>query len=348
MKITFHPLSLSFLLMVSCGDCVSLVEPDSSPLPKSEKTTVFYTTSSLDRGLDEAVKIAEEAVGMFVESNSSRASVNREIDLSNGGIRYIVDPSTSRSSSVDTLLYIINYKDNAGFAVISAKRSTEPVIAVIESGRFTSLEESDNPGFSICMKMAIDYVANAPARTLSTAGGDSHTLYEIKSEQTVLVDDTISHKTVDWGQEGIYGGYCSNGLSGCGSTAAGIAMSYFRFPESIELRHNKREYFDLNWEAINRHTIGLYCWSCLDETHEAIGRLLRELGFRSKAVYKYRTDTTKAETSTEFKNVRATLGGLGFHVGSITDHSELCMLYNLKDDNLILMRGQTDDGKGHT
>lgn len=232
MKLYLYPIIALGLIASSCNND-AVEEPQPSVIAKN---TITYSPSAINRTLDEAISIANEAKGMLNNSKSSRAGINREIDLTDG-IKYVVS-NVSRSNP-DTLLYILNYKDNAGFAVISTRRSTEALLAVTESGTYTSPDDCDNPGFNMFMDMAIAYVADAPfTPPTPPTGGDQFEIQEVKREEITLVNDTLPHRVeVEWDQTGIYGTYCKNGIAGCNNVAAAMAMSYFEYPSSILLTY---------------------------------------------------------------------------------------------------------------
>ena len=52
-------------------------------------------------------------------------------------------------NDIDTLLYIMNFEENKGFALVSADSRTSSVLAIIDDGFMTPemLDEMDNPGF---------------------------------------------------------------------------------------------------------------------------------------------------------------------------------------------------------
>ncbi|MDH6341235.1 hypothetical protein M2480_000385 [Parabacteroides sp. PFB2-12] len=68
---------------------------------------------------------------------------------------YITKSNTS--IDIDTLLYIMNFDDEQGFAIVSADKRTAPVYALINEGYFSmnDIEKVNNPGFIIFMEEAI-------------------------------------------------------------------------------------------------------------------------------------------------------------------------------------------------
>lgn len=341
MKLYLYPIIALGLIASSCNND-AVEEPQPSVIAKN---TITYSPSAVNRTLDEAINIANEAKGMLNNSKSSRAGINREIDLTDG-IKYVVS-NVSRSNP-DTLLYILNYKDNAGFAVISTRRSTEALLAVTESGTYTSPEDCDNPGFNMFMDMATAYVADAPfTPPVPPTGGDQLEIQECKREEITLVNDTLPHRVeVGWDQSGIYGTYCKNGIAGCNNVAAAMAMSYFEYPSSILLTYmDTPQNMTLDWKNIKRHKIGTFDYCCQPNSpHTTIAKLLRELGQRSGSNY-----NSAEGTSTYPSKTRTTLKNLGFKVGDLKKYYSKCILSNIDNGIVIITGYQNSDGDGgHT
>ena len=57
-------------------------------------------------------------------------------------------------------MYVFNFNDEQGFAVVSANRQTEGLIAAVEMGSYDPAIPTGNPGFDTYMQMAKVYVAN--------------------------------------------------------------------------------------------------------------------------------------------------------------------------------------------
>jgi hypothetical protein len=94
-------------------------------------------------------------------------------------------------SSIDTLLYIINFEDDQGFAFVSADNRTEPVLAIIDEGSMTvdNFLNIDNPGFTAFMNNAVSMllyeiaVNNEPITT--------YAISEIEQSDAVETRDVV-------------------------------------------------------------------------------------------------------------------------------------------------------------
>ena len=81
------------------------------------------------RTYEEALAIAQEAADLF-DKNGSATRINQSRTISPSNVQLITSNSSTRNaSSSDTLMYVFNYDNNAGFAVVSTNRATEGLIA---------------------------------------------------------------------------------------------------------------------------------------------------------------------------------------------------------------------------
>ncbi len=97
--------------------------------------------------LAEVIRIAQEGAAMLDDCDT-RASIGRRI--ARNRISCKVRPSTRSGELDDTLYYVVNYADDAGFAIISAnkRKGNHELLAVTEIGSYAAGEETDNEGFN--------------------------------------------------------------------------------------------------------------------------------------------------------------------------------------------------------
>ena len=120
---------------------------------KEEMDLVQYDPNR--RSYAEALEIAQNSIRMLQDENSTARSAEpvRTLDLKNGvkAVRQTVTRSNGTVSDNDTQLYIFNFDDNQGFAVVSASRQTDGLIAVTEAGNYDPAVPTDNPGLDMYM-----------------------------------------------------------------------------------------------------------------------------------------------------------------------------------------------------
>lgn len=314
------------------------------------------------RSYAEAVEIAQNSIKMLEDGSSITRSANsgRRLDLKSGvkAVKQHITRSNGAASTNDTLLYIFNFMDNQGFAIVSASRQTSGLLAVIESGSYDPSIPTGNPGFDSFMNMASTYVAYKDkipvAESSTTRSGSVPRMYK-------PVYDTIIYRKVDpminvkWGQGGRCGQFCPNNTAGCSITAAAQIMSHFKYPTILPLTYPDHDvnYSPLNWTAMCNH-IYTDCYNNRDEADMQIGRLCRQLGHLAGSNY-----GDDGQTSTWLSAIKSVVQLLGYHVGTIQNYNYMINQYVYDPDAgyplasilssgaLIYMVGDNSDGDGH-
>lgn len=317
------------LVTASCNNEIMEFEEFKNP-----ETTIQPKTRSINEAIEIANNAAQEFFGV------TRAAGGRNADINNVDI--ITSSLTRSSGSNDTLLYIVNYEDNNGFAVISANKDADALLAVTEQGSYTP--DSENIGFNMFMDMAQAYAAKSILPPGVEEGGTLFPIKEYKETFDTIANITVLPKVeVQWGQTGVEGRFAINpGTSkyaGCANTATAQIMSYFCYPTQIDLtylRENVRT-LHLNWEEIKRHNVWHYS-SCLatTEAHNAISYLHRELGYINFSEYNLYS------TSTFVENVKIPFDKYEYITSEITNYNNNSDFASLLDENkLIYMVGRT-------
>ncbi len=310
------------------------------------------------RSVAEAIQIAQNAIPMLDDSIQTRNSLStRQIDYGQVPLVICSNEMKLTRSSVnegnDTLMYVVNYADNQGFAVVSAERGTEGLIAVTESGHYDPSDTTDT-GFRRYMSAAKLYIsANIAEENTEPSRAPKGFYYEFDTISRFYIPARI---TVKWGQHYHEGQFCPNQTSGCANTAAAMVMSYFEYPTLLEITYNGSPYTyrTLNWSGMKSYKNYDYCTfipldfvSCTNENHISIGHLCRELAHRSNSIFEYNPN----ETSTGTNNIRSALALFGYSVGNVTLYQYLVntntIRNHLSDGKLILMRGSNISDIGH-
>jgi hypothetical protein len=312
------------------------------------------------RGYNEALEIAQNSINMLNSNDPTTRAVEpvRTINLKNGvkAYRQPVTRSNGTASTNDTLLYVFNFNDDQGFAVVSASRQTDGLIAVTESGYYDPNVPTGNPGFDTYMQMAKTYVAYKDKTSLEKEKVGSS--IRLGPDQPMFMPqyDTVFYQKVDrkinvkWGQNGRTGQYCPNGTAGCSITAAAQIMSYYQHPSTMFLTYDGCDVglTSLNWTAMCNHNFTNVSYN-RDEADRQIGRLCRQLGQYSFANY----DTITHQTGVATQDIRNTLEYLGYSLGLISDYQYLyydggySLATILSHGKLIYMSGFNSDNVGH-
>ena len=138
--------------------------------------------------------------------------------------------SSWNESLPDTLLYIVNFDNESGFALVSAATSLPGVVAYIEQGTLTPYDEIDNPGFALFLDGYKDYYINNRGVLPQDSSGII-SLFHLESYLGPLL-------TTNWGQRSPYNNYCytsedSLAVAGCAAIALTQIAAFHRFPTSF-------------------------------------------------------------------------------------------------------------------
>lgn len=298
---------------------------------QNHSTTV---SKQAKRSLTEALEIAQEAASLF--DNKSRSGEVRTIDMKN--IQYLHSEKKSRSQGDDTLLYVINYTDNNGFAVVSANPNTAGLIAVTEKGSYspTSEEINNNTGMNMFMDMAEIYVSGSNNELQNTGPVP---MLEIMERVDTTDTYVLPKLTTEWGQTFHEGKYCSNGVSGCANTALAQIMAYFEYPTQMNITYESApiSILNLDWSEIKKYK-SIYDDSADETAHDAIGYLCRQLGKLTNSEYK--DSLNLVSTSTATSSALDAISLLGYNTSAnIQIYENTSFSYALSNNNLVFMVG---------
>ena len=319
---------------------------------QAENEVEAMTTLPKYRTYEEALAVAQEAIGMLGENSVTRSGKPRTV--STDDVQYIMNTSSTRSDEEpDTLMYVFNYEDNAGFAVVSANRATEELIAVTEQGNYVAGEETGNGGFDLYMNMAQTYVTRA-AEPLPWLDGDQEVLTEFKA---CVESDTLTfgpYISVRWGQEWPYNIACpiregKRTKAGCVAIAMAQIMTYYKYPNSFTVTYQPTDFVQtLNWNNMLQHVYtedseNQTCSQCNPATvHNVIGSLIRQIG--EKVEMKYNVDASNAESDLF---VRSALAYFGYASDNYQTYSSDVVKNSIIGRKLVFMRGGVSSDDGH-
>ena len=139
-------------------------------IPAEENGPAKSSGNPLMRSPEEAIDIAQRAYEEFYGDATPSSRGRSIIDCSRPV--EVVRGARSRGGSSDTLLYIVNFVDDQGFAVIAAPRAADELLAVTSQGHYypeSDPEAGSVPGFDLWMEAAGDYAASIQIPSL----GDS-------------------------------------------------------------------------------------------------------------------------------------------------------------------------------
>lgn len=350
-------LFLAITMALATGAC-----SDNTFIPVEDEETVSISNAqSIQRSEDEAMAYAAQFLNIFPHKESR--------SLPDIKIHALTNKISRSSSTADTLLYVAQYGENQGYAIISGSRELSPVLAYVEEGNFFDIENANNGGFQMYVQAASDYVESSMRRSSMI---DRPIIKPAFNDWTIHYNDTIAPRLkVAWYQAYPEGYFCPNRLSGCVQTALAQILSYYELPTEISLtypghpvdkvtldwseikKHHKSDPID--WSATNQYGIVSHNGSCSasEDAHMAIAYLCRELGHRNSAVYKYESED-KRSTGATIEAANSTASALRnqvnykFKITAISNYTKARFLLDRIKEGIVYIRGakQPDMG-GH-
>ncbi len=254
-KILFSFICISSVFLLSCNESgLNIDEPNTIE-------THTYANKSMSEAISIAIDAAERLYPTQSRGYAHTASINN--------VRSVIN-HLSRAGENDTLLYVVNFDNNEGYAIIPAPNIDKKVLAVVGNGSYYPEKGTDNPGFKYFMEAAKSYASNAPINPLGYGDpvivipGDLHPAYKLEY-------DTLAHYEVkprldgmEWGQTGIYNIFCPRidevrAATGCVPTAIasiitgvkkvsdGTSSFSFTFPDNTFGTQS------INWNELSLH-----------------------------------------------------------------------------------------------
>ena len=297
----------------------------------------------------DAIQIATEAVAMLEGGATTRSAVKRRVDPSK--IKYHVTPTTRSGEGGDTLYYVVNYADNAGFALVSTSRAEgDPLIAVTEQGNFTPGEETGNPGFDMYISLLNDRPSPRPEGPTSPIDTTNHgpniiMVFDYPDTISSSVSQKGPYLSVRWTQDSPYNRYCYNDNNelcpaGCVAIAVAQIMSYHQKPSSFTRTYDGSNATQtLNWTGIKSYPT---IYSATETDKDALAHLIREIGHLALMDY------TPGSSGTYDLFANITMANLGYTQGTIRNYNFSTLQNELDNDRPVYMSGAVADAEsGH-
>ena len=343
---------LSAMLFTGCTS-------DEPVLPSTQKTQAIADTSGNLRSIEEVLEISANASNMITPTGDERGlsrGYGRVIDCQTPV--YHIGIKASRSGGEDTLMYVVNYADNNGFALVSAPRNAPELLAVTEKGHYNPSEPVEIEGFNLWMDETLEIL-----KVLTDLPG-KNTAKAIYGDQTKIVRDTVWQKNIPprvdvlWGQSkddlvpnACEGMFCDNGVAGCANTAMAMIMYFLNRPQGITLTYlSDRPYLRLSWEELSKYLSTrdnpLNAFPVSDyPIRENLAHLLRELGHRANSDYSDpKVTKTSSDEAPRLLRTLSLASTSGWETGAgIRSYDEI--FYHNRA--ILLERGNETDNSGH-
>lgn len=241
MKTKLFGIAIVLLMAYSCSD-----------ISTEQRTDVSFVDDNFI-SLEQALDYAEQMFDVIgASSTDTKSSAGRRIS----DVKCLYETKTkSDDESLSKTLYLVNYADEKGFALLSSDRRALPIYAISDSGNFEISDTVSNKGLAAFMRivnadLALTdiYEQRKPATKLSTPVASDFGSYKIiLGAQTYPLILKVPSR---WSQKSPYNKYCftasgDTALVGCAAVAIGMIMSYYSWPSSIDGQR-------LNWNLIKQ------------------------------------------------------------------------------------------------
>lgn len=320
----------------------------------SEKATFI---SSPYRSEDEAVALALSAANQLYEVESRTSNHKKVANVK------AITATESRSSKLDSLIYVVNFEDNEGFALVPVSSMAEPVLAVTQKGNYNPEKGTQNAGLQYYLNCAVAYTSELPTYPGIDTTDTKPRPFDWTHDQYAVYRDTMAHwgsrsnyrVGVYWGQDGIYGTYCPNGIVGCAPLAIGTIVAYanagttstveYTFPERTETSET------VNWSELISHrgrVSGSSNYNCYEPnpsaTHHTLASILRQIGYDCDTDY---SQSFGSGTSTYLCRDVLQKFIPSATVGNFTTYTQMSVMTHI-DHGLVLMQAYIPQyGVGH-
>lgn len=237
-----YTICTSLILLTACSNVCE---------PLHENVNSNGLISGLNsRTLDDAFAEVDSLLASL--ENPSTRTLSRKVKT----VEYIKSGANTRSSTNDTLFYLINYSDNRGFALVGKSKSSKGIYAISPEGSLSMSDTTNNGGLSIFMNAAIQDAIESNTIPITGPIYD----YTIGRRVSPLLPSNIAK----WHQNKPYNKYYKiidnkETCVGCGPLAVGMLCTFYEYPNVIADN-------PVNWDAIKNDSI------------DDIARLLTDLG----------------------------------------------------------------------
>lgn len=181
MKKLFLPL-IAVLIVGCTSELPDGPELQISPVEEASNNGLLIDQQSRTLDSYDAVKVAT----LFLQKENGKS--RSDVLISNPEVETVVDETTG-----DALMYVMNWPGNGGFVIVSASKTTPPILAFSDSGRFDVGEESPTSELLDGLKTGVRIMAEQATDSLYRANAMNWALYE-KAAASPVKSRSISYE----------------------------------------------------------------------------------------------------------------------------------------------------------
>ena len=301
-----------FIILASLGllaaSCTSIVDPayDGEMQSQEHKSNI--------RTVEEVIDIAEKSLMKFgIETKSGIPS--RTINRSN--VQVLYNTATKSLPHEDTLMYVVNFNENQGFALISADRRDPELLILTESGNFDG-RKTESPAFNMYFQNILTELSQEKSAS-STMSNDYDEMVFNRVDTTTNVTTSGELLVSAWHKYAPYSNYCTtsaniNTNAGSGPVLLAKLLASFEYPTFIPLTFasSPTSTLFLNWDQMSDQNAAL---------------LIRELGELSSTNY------NSSNVSTTLVGLQNCLQSLGYQCTYVQNPDNEMLFEQIRSDN---------------
>lgn len=290
---------LLIVLAVALNACVT---------PNEEIIPVALNNGDFSISVDEALQNLQSEL-RIIDGDGTRSSEPRAVK----SVRLLKNSRTrSCSGATENLLYIAEFEDGRGSAVLAADRRIEPVLAILDNTVMTerNFTSSDMDDIGNYMASMIKDYAESQVQ--------SNAFIDFKPVDPMLPDTLYCYKRkpllkTKWSQRSPYNNMCLSlyGIpveAGCGPIAIAQLLKFHKYPTEIFING---ETFD--WSLLDRYD---YDGKTSVEAEEEVARFVYNIGIALGIDY---TTTQMSDISSE--KISCFLKTVGYSTSNIVNYS---------------------------
>lgn len=263
--------------------------------------------------LTDALKNADALLGELGEGEVTR-SAERKVE----SVEYYSRPGT-RSLGGDTLHYLVNYADDAGFALLSADSRLRPIYAISDEGSMSFSDTTYNKGLALFAR-GVEIDVDNTIRSIIDRPGVIDTIIPFK-RVVREVAPLLNYYQSRWSQGYPYNQYCytstgDQAVVGCAAVAVGMIMSYYSHPTIYAG-------YRFDWQAMNS-----------GQNYEDIARLLSILGDENNLRMNYGVNSSGAYPSRYYPTF-SNMNYSGHNQLQTFSEEDVCSILDRFDDSIF-------------
>lgn len=301
MKTRFIFISILAIMTAACAE--------SEWEPASQTDVSTSTHSVRQRTLDEALAYADE---WFAQMDEPTRSEGRRV----GNVEYVRSTTRTRAGDTDTLMYLVNYEDNRGFALLGRPATSKAIYAISEEGSLDMSDTIYNKPLAMFMASARedanDLIPNPTLPPVTFPGDNQRPKRHIIREVKPMLPDNVAK----WSQSYPYNFFCDyyeeghRGYVGCGPLSVGMLMAFYKRPTKL----GNTTY---DWDRIIKDNLTLVIADFLDKLASPEYLNSKYLAWNNRY--------------TPILNIRIPFAKLGYGLGDVWNATPL---YTEKGDNI--------------